>query len=280
MVVRRTGPRMTVQQQAALLSSNLNRELAIEVRGPKGVSCRVTDVIGNLSELLRTSGVEVLVHTPGDIKLDPARLVHMDAFQIDALAARVDALGLSEDADAPRIEPKLSELLGQIEWIDLPSGGRIMKGPASVELFNEVMGEYTPEGSRADLLAKILADPRQTLNIMFLVSLIEALDFANRLSVLTMQLGRQYRIPTAAEILQVVAHFPVTKGVFPINEGKSAFGSRDGEIFLRRTFSTTLVSEGSDRYLLVFQSNVNREDMNIEPDSRVAGLIRLVEERV
>jgi formylglycine-generating enzyme required for sulfatase activity len=73
-----------------------------------------------------------------------------------------------------------------------------MKDTVSVGLFKKVMEGYKISGHKALELEKILLDPSRTEEEVTYVSLLDAREFAKRLSDLT---GRKFRVPTKAEWL-------------------------------------------------------------------------------
>jgi len=84
--------------------------------------------------------------------------------------------------------------------IDIPgSSSRIMKGEVTVGLFKQVMQGYEITGHNADKLQAILNDPSQEGKALTYVNLLDAREFAKRLSIIT---GRKFRVQTEAEWLQ------------------------------------------------------------------------------
>lgn len=102
-----------------------------------------------------------------------------------------------------RIHPAVEEKVTQIEipeMIDIPeSTAKIMKRGVTVGLFKQVMQGYEITGHNADELQAILDNPSQAGNALTFVSLLDAREFAKRLSE---QTGRKFRVPTDAELLQ------------------------------------------------------------------------------
>lgn len=72
----------------------------------------------------------------------------------------------------------------------------IMKTAVTVDLFKLAMGGYKFTGHGADKLKAVLADPARTQTPQNYVSLLDAREFAKRLSALT---GRRFRVQTEAE---------------------------------------------------------------------------------
>ncbi len=94
------------------------------------------------------------------------------------------------------ISPELRAELDKIEWIDLGGRSRIMKSEVTIGLFNQVMEGYKITGHNAEKLKALLARPAQESDALTYVSLLDAREFAKRLSDLT---GRRFRIPANEE---------------------------------------------------------------------------------
>ena len=80
--------------------------------------------------------------------------------------------------------------------IDVSNKYAIMKGEVTVGLFRWVMEGYEPTGPDADKVRVILADQTQNNVALTHVNLLEAREFAKRLSE---QTGRKFRVPTEGE---------------------------------------------------------------------------------
>jgi formylglycine-generating enzyme required for sulfatase activity len=81
---------------------------------------------------------------------------------------------------------------------DISDKVRIMKGEVTIGLFRQVMEGYEIKGHNADELRAILTDPAQESKPLTYVSLLDAREFAARLSNLT---GRKFRVQTEDEWL-------------------------------------------------------------------------------
>lgn len=75
---------------------------------------------------------------------------------------------------------------------------RIMIEEVTVGLFRQVMEKYTIKGHNAEVLQAILADPKKDKEPLTYVSLLDAREFAKRLSKLT---NRKFRVQTEKEWL-------------------------------------------------------------------------------
>ncbi|MDD5593341.1 MAG: SUMF1/EgtB/PvdO family nonheme iron enzyme [Candidatus Margulisbacteria bacterium] len=93
-------------------------------------------------------------------------------------------------AAAPQSQIELPEM------VDISDKRRIMKGEITVGLFKQVMRGYRFDGHHADTFKSILDDPSKAAEVLTYVCLIDAREFAKRLSDLT---GRIFRVPTNLE---------------------------------------------------------------------------------
>ncbi len=84
------------------------------------------------------------------------------------------------------------------EMVQVSDKLAIMKKELTVGLFKQVMEGYEITGHNADKLKAILADTRKEDNALTYVNLLDAREFAKRLSNLT---GRKFRVQTEAEWL-------------------------------------------------------------------------------
>jgi len=89
-----------------------------------------------------------------------------------------------------------------INWVMLPNGDEIMSGEASARLFQLVMAQYQVTGNNRgnnnfkEALVAILTDPNARTGIITKVSLLDAREFARRLSGL---MGDRFRVQTEKE---------------------------------------------------------------------------------
>ncbi|MCX5726654.1 MAG: SUMF1/EgtB/PvdO family nonheme iron enzyme [Candidatus Saganbacteria bacterium] len=105
----------------------------------------------------------------------------------DKVTAEVDRL-----SQAATRKPQI----GLPEMIDLSGELRIMKGEVTIGLFKQVMEGYDIAGHNSDELKALLADPAKAGESLTYVSLLDARDFAKRLSE---QTGRKFRLKTNQE---------------------------------------------------------------------------------
>lgn len=82
------------------------------------------------------------------------------------------------------------------EMVVLSDKVSIMEGEVTVGLFRQVMEGYEITGHNAEELKAILADPSRGGEALTYVSLLDAREFASRLSDLT---GRKFRVQTEEE---------------------------------------------------------------------------------
>ena len=112
------------------------------------------------------------------------------------------AIRLVEDRSEPAIQIAIPETIYIPE-----SSSRIMKGEVSVGLFKQVMQGYEFTGDKADKLKAILADPTKENESVVFVNLLDAREFARRLTDLT---GRIFRVQTDKEWIaakdQLIGH--------------------------------------------------------------------------
>lgn len=94
---------------------------------------------------------------------------------------------------APVVEIILPEMIALSDKIG------IMRGELKVDLFKQVMEGYEITGHNTDKLQAILDDPSKADDALTYVSLLDAREFAKRLSDLT---GRKFRVQTEEEWLQ------------------------------------------------------------------------------
>ena len=85
------------------------------------------------------------------------------------------------------------------EMIPISPKLSIMRDELTVGLFKQLMEGYAIEGHNADQLIALLADDSKAGEALTYVSLIDAREFAKRLSA---QTGRKFRVQTEAEWLQ------------------------------------------------------------------------------
>ncbi len=111
----------------------------------------------------------------------------------------IDDMDFESFVNIVRITPevKAAPSIEIPEMVDIPgSSSRIMKGEVTVGLFKQVMQGYEITDHNADKLKAILADPSKAGEALTYVSLIDAREFAKRLSE---QTGRKFRVQTEAE---------------------------------------------------------------------------------
>ena len=77
------------------------------------------------------------------------------------------------------------------EMIDINDRVGIMETEGTVGLFKQVMGGYKITGHNSDILQTVLANPAKKSLALTFVSLLDAREFAKRLSALT---GRKFRV--------------------------------------------------------------------------------------
>jgi Sulfatase-modifying factor enzyme 1 len=130
---------------------------------------------------------------------------------------------------------------------------KIMKSEVTVGLFNQVMNGFEFTGNNADNLKLTLNDPSQAKSSITYVSLVDAREFAGRLSNLT---GRKFRVQTEKEWL-------------------TAKDRKYG--LLGNNWTWTETRYGTRGYFLHSLDNTRR--MNYEPETRLRMFsIRLVED--
>jgi len=170
--------------------------LAIEVHGSKGFSTRAADVLKNLPAMLALKGIEIKFYTLHGLELNAAALVGKTAEEIDAMAAEIDTL--SQAADARQLQEEIPEMIPFSDNVD------IMAKTITVGLFKQVMQGYRIFGPNADKLRSTLDDPSRAVERLECASLLDAREFAKRLSDLT---GRKFRVPTEAERRAILNSF-------------------------------------------------------------------------
>jgi hypothetical protein len=153
-------------------------------------------------------------HFLGAIGHFPTELSPATARQILAMRGANERL-LSGEFEIPA--PKM---------IEIPSmaGKKIMKDEVTVGLFKEVMAGYKINGSRADELRAILADPSKSNDPVTPVSLFDAQAFAREYGRLR---GGQFRVPTDEEVLAAI---DMLRGP---NRGWTEMRKHDGTYLLR-----------------------------------------------
>lgn len=144
------------------------------------------------------------------------------------------------------------------EMVDISDKLSIMKGEVTVGLFKQVMQQgYEIKGDNADELKAVLNDPSKEGDDLIYVSLLDAREFARRLSE---QTGRKFRVPTEAE-------WEAAK--------KLVYGQLSGKGW---TWTETEIRAGSGLYVLRHLDDVNR--YNGYPEDRSDGsAVRLVEDK-
>lgn len=186
------------------------------------------------------NSVRLRAHLAGD----PTRRRSDDTRPLADLVAlrRSSPAGIGPD---PRTE------LDKIEWIDIGSGKRIMRGEVTVSLFKEIMEGYEIKGHNADKLKAYLADSSKTDAALGFASLKDAREFAKRLSE---QTGRQFKVQTEAEWL----------------------AAEDSLAGTNLTWTETEIEKGSGYYLLRRLNDLNQHrDFSM---NRYFYAIRLVED--
>ena len=150
-----------------------------------GQSVRNFNEIARCQTAINQGGKTAMVALPGNVGMINA------AVRLEQLVTttRLQQLGATT-ARAAKIELP--------EMIDMGSY-RIMKTEVTVDLFKQMIGAYKPEGNNADALSAILTDPARESDALTYVNLLDAREFARRLSDLT---GRKFRVQTEGEWVQ------------------------------------------------------------------------------
>ncbi len=159
-----------------------------------------------------------------------------------SMSARARLVGMREKVEIIEISASAVSQASEIivpEMIDIPgmSGTAIMEGEVTVGLFKvglfkRVMGGYKITGHNADKLQEILDDPSLTENALTYVSLLDAREFAARLSEKT---GRKFRVQTEEEWLRAKDQLLGDNFTWTETETKSDSASyNSGSYVLRR----------------------------------------------